>query len=146
MYTVCSPSVPVKTALAFTAYPSVCPSQRVASCLLLLRAAHAAGLAHTPVPDNTSGGSSLLPSTQPMSFLPGHKESIWFPSAQTRLVRMAGQMDAFPGSPSPVLEKSGPQERSLLPSLLLPPPEPLALPPLPVALDQRRTVSLNPPA
>lgn len=98
-------------------------------------------LPHPPTPHTTSGGSSPLPCRIPVSHQT-MKRPFCIPSSWARLTLM----EALPGSPSPVPGKAGSHGRSPLPSFLLPPPDPLALPSPPVASDQRRTVSLNPPA
>lgn len=69
------------------------------------------------------------------------KSPFGIPSALDSLVHMAGWPEALPGCPSP-----GSHGRSYFPALLLPHPDPLALPSPLVASDHKRTVSFNPPA
>lgn len=139
MCTDCSTSVSVKTALHFSVYLLVCLFQREASCLPPLRTEHTAG---TPAPDTMSSRSNHIPWKLSVSHKTTKKP---FASHQLMPARghasMAGQPKVFPGSLSPWLRTP----RNIF-TLLLLPLESVTLPLLPVAPDQRRTVSLNPPA
>lgn len=69
------------------------------------------------------------------------KSPFCIPSALDSLVLMIGWPEALPGCSSPA-----PHGRSLFPALLLPLPDPLALPSPLVASDHKRAVSFSPPA
>lgn len=80
------------------------------------------------------------PSLRTAHVTPSHKEDILY------LISLGQPVPkALPSSSSPEPRKAGPCGRSPFPALLLSPPDPLALSSPPVASDQRRTISLNPP-
>lgn len=103
----------------------------------------AAVLACPPVPSTIPAGSNLLPCRLPLSHQTTKKP---FSSHQPRSPLHSWQ--AGQGlSQAPLPQCWGILHgRSPFPTVLLPRPDPQALPSPPVASDHRRTVSLNPPA
>lgn len=116
------------------------PIYLLAGTLSASRTGHATVLACPPVPHTTLGGSILLPCRLAVLHQT-MKSPFGIPSALDGLVLMAGWPEALSGCPSP-----GPHGRSFFSALLLPLPDPLALPSPLVASDHKRTVSFNPPA